>query len=249
MKKIDLNKNIIYKGASYRYFDKNECHCSRFCEQYILLIVFDGVLRFSEDGEEFEVFPGEYFIQRKNAFQDGKIPSDSPKYLYVHFDCEETEGDGLVFRGKFDYNQLEPFMTKIDDYYHNDAPYILQVGKFYEILSTLYQKEKKATLADKIAEYIMLRFTEDVTLDEISKKFNFSKNHIINIFRNKYDMTPFEFLGKYKIRQAERLLEITSDSAEEISSKCGFNNYSHFYKLFRRMNNVSPNRWRQEKRK
>ena len=50
MNGIDLNKPIAYKHASLRFFNKNEHHIDRFCEDDVLLLVFDGVLRFSEDG-------------------------------------------------------------------------------------------------------------------------------------------------------------------------------------------------------
>ena len=52
MKGIDLNKQIIYLHSSLRFFDKKEHHINRFCEENVLLLVYEGVLRFSEDGIE-----------------------------------------------------------------------------------------------------------------------------------------------------------------------------------------------------
>ena len=40
------------------------------------------------------------------------------------------------------------------------------------------------------------------------------------------------------------LLESTSKTSEEIMFECGFNNYSHYYRLFVRKNGVSPSEWR-----
>ena len=62
---IDLNKNVVYKFASFRYFEKMEHHINRFCKDNVLLLVFDGVLRFSENGEETEVRAGEYYVQKR----------------------------------------------------------------------------------------------------------------------------------------------------------------------------------------
>ena len=58
MSGIDLNRNLVYKFASFRYFERGEHHVSRFCLDNVLLLVFGGVLRFSEDGEEIEVRAG-----------------------------------------------------------------------------------------------------------------------------------------------------------------------------------------------
>ena len=47
MQGIDLNKPIRYKTASLRFFKEGEHHISRRCPEDVLLLVYDGVLRFS----------------------------------------------------------------------------------------------------------------------------------------------------------------------------------------------------------
>ena len=84
---IDLNCPITYFNASLRFFKKEERHITRLCSCDVLLLVFDGIMRFSEDGVPVEVRAGEYYIQRKNLYQTGDAVSDYPKYLYVHFDA------------------------------------------------------------------------------------------------------------------------------------------------------------------
>ena len=64
---IDLDRVITYKHASLRFFKEKEHHITRLCEDNVLLLVFEGVLRFSENEEEIEVSAGEYYIQKKNG--------------------------------------------------------------------------------------------------------------------------------------------------------------------------------------
>ena len=70
------------------------------------------------------------------------------------------------------------------------------------------------------------------------------KIHIINKFKEKYGKTPADFVNELKIRKCMNLLESTSKTSEEIMFECGFNNYSHYYRLFVRKNGVSPSEWR-----
>ena len=49
---VDLGKPMCCKYASFRFFEEKEHHITRFCTDNVLLLVFAGVLRFSEDGEE-----------------------------------------------------------------------------------------------------------------------------------------------------------------------------------------------------
>ena len=78
---INLNHPIDYKCASFRYFDPGERHVTRICKEDVLLLVFEGVLRFSENGVPCEVNASQYYIQNHYTFQTGEYPSSSPRYL------------------------------------------------------------------------------------------------------------------------------------------------------------------------
>lgn len=247
MKGVNLNKPITYKHASLRYFNKNEKHITRICEDDVLLLVFEGVLRFSEDGICYEVHPGEYHIQKANLFQEGYSVSDSPKYLYIHFHGNWDSVDTLPFRGRFDYEKLKDKMIDMDTLAHGEYNYTERCAKFYEIFTALNNKTEKKTTANKIAMYIESEDLKSISLEMICKKFNFSKNHIINIFKKGYGVTPVKYINDIKIKHAKYLLEVTSDTTESIALESGFNDYSHFYKLFLRENGISPTEWRKQK--
>ena len=248
MKGINLNKEVTYEYASFRYFEKNEYHVERFCESDVLLLVFDGILRFSEDGIPYEIHPGHYHIQKKNSYQKGEVPSTSPRYLYVHFSAEWMDEDtSLPFQGTFEYQTLKPLLETLDHYSHNNYTQVEQSAVFYEILSKLYRKEKKLTVANQIAEYISQNYKNRITLEMLSHEFHFSKNHIINIFKEEYQLTPLAYINDYRLTKAEYFLEVTSQTAESISKECGFRDYPYFYKLFYRRNQLSPIEWRKRK--
>ena len=61
-------------------------------------------------------------------------------------------------------------------------------------------------------------------------------------------MTPVSYLNYIRLSKAEHLMEVTSDTLENIALQCGFFNYSHFYRLFMRRNGLSPEKWRERRR-
>ena len=249
MKGIDLNALVRYKHSSFRYFYPGEHHVDRICEDDVLLLVFEGVLRFVEDGRSYEVGPGEYHIQRRNGCQQGPVSSDSPKYLYVHFHAAwEDEGELLPFRGTFIHQRLKPLMERLDMMSHGKYTLVEKSAVFLEILSILYRDNKVQTVSDRIAEYLAEHFTGPVYLEQLCDEFHFSKNHIINLFKQRYGMTPFEYVNLLRIRKAKHLLEATSSPIEQISVESGFRNYSHFYRLFLRESQMSPAQWRKQSR-
>ncbi len=246
MKGVNLDKPIIYKHASLRFFNKNEKHITRICEDDVLVMVFDGILRFSENKKECEVKPGEYYIQQKNLLQEGILASDSPKYLYVHFKGEWTDEGTFPYKGVFDQKKMMEKMKEMDNVAHGNYNYTKRCEKFYEILNLLNNKSETKTVANKIADFIDNE-KGMVSLEEICKNFNFSKNHIINIFKKQYGVTPVKYINDVKLKNARYLLEVTSESVENIAIESGFGDYSHFYKLFFRENKMSPTEWRKQK--
>ncbi len=247
---IDLNKPVSFFNASFRFFDKEEFHITRHSKTDVLLLVFDGILRFSEDGASHEVKPGEYYIQRAGGYQSADTESDAPKYLYVHFLGEWTEEENaLKERGVFDISKLFPIMRELDRVSHRDGTYTERAALFLTVLSMLYSSSKQESLADKIAKHISDNMLTLTSLDEICREFCYSKNHIINVFKSEYGMTPIEYLGHVRIKQAMYQAEVTSKPLGAIAEEVGFNNYSHFYRLFVRKVGMSPEKWRENVRK
>ena len=244
---IDLDGAIEIRSASLRFFEKNERHVSRFCPCDVLVLVYDGVLRFCEDGIPCEVSAGEYYIQRRGRYQSGDEVSDSPKYLYVHF--YGTWGDAeraLPERGFFNYAALQGLINEIDTMFRGDYSRVEKEGAFFTLLSSLYRsREVEDTLAKKIEEYLQREYLTVSSLEDICERFHYSRNHVINVFKAEYGMTPFEYLNDIKIKRGMYLLGATSRSIDAIARECGFNNYSHFYRLFIRKNGVSPYEWRE----
>ena len=187
MNGINLNQPILYKFSSLRFFGENEHHVDRFCQDDVLLLVYDEILRFYEDGVPYEIHPGQYHVQKHNTVQAGPKASDSPKYLYVHFLAEwNTDGTGLPRSGTFEYTKLKKDIDALDALAHSDAPYILQAGKFYDLLSQLYQVKSAETTVQSIADYIERELNRKITLDMLCEEFHFSKNHIINTLKKEY---------------------------------------------------------------
>ena len=81
---------------------------------------------------------------------------------------------------------------------------------------------------EKIRLYIDTRIMENISLEEISEHFSFSKEHIIRLFKKNYSITPHKYIIQSKIRIAMIMLNTNSYSIEEISEKLSFSDPHHF---------------------
>ena len=66
---LNLNQPPRYIGSSMRKFLPGERHVNRITNDSVLILMFDGVLRFEEDGEPQNICKGEYYIQRGGRVQ------------------------------------------------------------------------------------------------------------------------------------------------------------------------------------
>lgn len=99
-------------------------------------------------------------------------------------------------------------------------------------------------LADKIKKKIDYCVEGEFSLDEIADKLSYSKNHIINIFREKYGKTPYRYYIDAKIEIAKKYLSHTACSVSDISANLSFSDPQYFSSYFKRVTGFSPREYR-----
>ncbi len=245
MRGIDLNQPLIYLHASMRVFGKNERHITRDCSVNVLLLVLEGVLRFSEDGEPAEVRAGEFYIQRKNRHQTGDRISDEPRYLYAHFDGEWTEGEeALPERGSFNAAELMELMEELDAASHEGRSYSELQYLFLKLMLSLRRRSVEPSVAKGLADFVEQNLERITSLSDLCDALHYSKNYVIRLFQRELGASPFQYVNEARIRRASYLLETTSRPLAEIARACGYSDYAYFYKRFLRAKGESPSQWR-----
>lgn len=242
-----------FSFSSFRYFEKHERHLTRsFKITDVLVMVFEGVLRFQEDGVPIEVSAGEYYIQRKGLLQEGIRESDSPKYFFIHWQQGEfADGaDTLPLRGKVDFVELFPLFKELETLRLTNASQIELHSVFYKILATLHKNVKaknNSEVVAKVISYVTADIRRPFSLDDIAAYCGYSKNHIINIFKRETGKTPYMYITDLKIDMAKQLLLESESSQSSISVECGFGGYSNFYRTFLKSEGCSPAVWKKRK--
>jgi len=99
-------------------------------------------------------------------------------------------------------------------------------------------------MACRVYEYIEEHFTEDLSPYDIAKQFNISYSNLAKIMQIFNKSTFTECVNQVRIENAKKLLTLTSKNITEIGFECGFSNTSYFIKIFHRMTNLTPNKYR-----
>lgn len=134
--------------------------------------------------------------------------------------------------------------SKKEGIYENDLKSLLK-DFFDRYLLNKEQEDRSNALVNMVKEYVSCNINKEISLDELSLYTNYSKNHIVKIFRQRYGITPKTFIINQKINKAKKMiLENKEETLTKIASDVGFYDQSHFNKHFKRIFAVSPSYYR-----
>lgn len=92
--------------------------------------------------------------------------------------------------------------------------------------------------------YINQNYPEKMTLPQIAKTAGVSEREATRCFKKCIGQSPMEYLIKYRLNQAKKLLLETDMSITSICQQCGFSDSAYFGKVFRRSYGMTPSEYR-----
>lgn len=116
------------------------------------------------------------------------------------------------------------------------------------LMNTIKEVHRADSVYSQILAYINDNHT-NVTLDLLSKRFNYSKSYISHMFKSESGYTLKEYCNLLKIEDAKILLEESNISVTDIALSVGYNNFSYFINAFKKLTGETPLAWRKQRRK
>ncbi|QRM90972.1 helix-turn-helix domain-containing protein [Lacinutrix sp. WUR7] len=101
---------------------------------------------------------------------------------------------------------------------------------------------------DKIFKYVNKNYQQHITLDEIANYVNLTVPAFCRYFKKVTGKTFTQFVNECRIFYATKLLTESQSSITDICFECGFNNFSHFNKVFNEVIGKSASKYRNEMR-
>lgn len=97
--------------------------------------------------------------------------------------------------------------------------------------------------------YVHNNYSENITLDFISKYVNMSKSNFCLVFNKAIGETFVHYLNHVRISHAHRLISETSLPIKEVAEKTGFSSTSYMTSIFKKYTNTTPGELRKMQKK
>src|SRR5699024_3597223 len=101
----------------------------------------------------------------------------------------------------------------------------------------------QAELLERIKDFVDKNYNEDISLNNISKKFYIDKYQLSKLFKDYFSINYWTYVTKVRMEKAAGLLLNTDLKNYQIAEKVGYFDESHFSHAFKKYYGISPRKY------
>jgi signal transduction histidine kinase/AraC-like DNA-binding protein/CheY-like chemotaxis protein len=93
--------------------------------------------------------------------------------------------------------------------------------------------------------YIHQNYTRPISRWEIAEAVGVSEDYLSRVFHRELNISPWEYLNRYRVLQSKHLLAHTTDTVGVIARQVGFKDQAYFSRVFHKVTGLSPQAFRE----
>ncbi|MBD0379973.1 AraC family transcriptional regulator [Paenibacillus sedimenti] len=106
------------------------------------------------------------------------------------------------------------------------------------------REQQTVTVLDKAKRYIMNKFTEDLSLEEVAEFIHLNPHYFSKVFKQQFGETFIDFVTGLRIQKAKELIESGAFSLKEVCFEVGYKDPNYFSRVFKKVTGVTPTEYR-----
>lgn len=179
-----------------------------------------------------------------------------------HIIQQKTNGSYATYLDSTSFSEATTYLKKIvhkiqtgEDHFSFTLQYLLfqSLQRIYDPTSSKRNNQSYKKLDHRLAsilEFIENHLTDpDLSLDNVADQFHLNKYYFSHYFKKHMNLSFYRYVTLKRLSIALNLIKQNEHSIETIALKCGFLDYSNFYRLFKKEFNRSPKNVQKEYRK
>lgn len=191
-------------------------------------------------------------IHFKNDFLGKNLIEIPEMEAFNNFLNLSNRGMAIKGQAKEDINNLMKRMLKM-----NGIQRLSSLFSIFDILSGPIEfdllaspgfvattQRKESDRLNKIIEYVMLNFDEDISLPMAASMMNMGLTTFCNFFKENYRITFVEYVNTVRIGHACKLLFEKDQTIAEVAYECGYNSIANFNRQFKKYKQLNPSEYK-----
>ncbi len=229
---------------------------------HLIHFVTEGEGKLQIRQEEYKVEAGDaFFIPAEQiSYYEGSV-SNPWTYSWIGFtgtQAKNIAGELMAYTKKHyilhnmdveKYRQVIKKGAEIEEV--SMAGHYMANSVLYQVVALLCEELQKKgyskqgfVLADEVKFFLDSKFSENLQMQEVASVFHIHPNYMNQIFREKYGISPKQYLTDLKINKAKNMLATTDLPVLLISASLGFPDQLSFSRTFKGKVGVSPTMYR-----
>lgn len=146
------------------------------------------------------------------------------------------------------FSMADGFIQKIEEHISSpnkviDALHNAQLA-FAEKVNSINRSENYNPIVYKAKNYIFRNLHNKISVCQMSQEIGVNPNYLSNLFHRTEHKTLTKYILDEKLLMCENMLKYSKYSIQEISAYFAFCSQSHFTKLFKSKNGITPKEYR-----
>ena len=108
-----------------------------------------------------------------------------------------------------------------------------------------FSKSFTARHYKQVLNYIAANYGKNILLEDLAARSDLSTSHFSRLFKQTIGQSPYQFLMAYRVEQAKKMLDKPNALMIDIAMDCGFSDQAHFSRVFKKIEGVTPKKYRQ----
>jgi two-component system response regulator YesN len=117
------------------------------------------------------------------------------------------------------------------------------LNEFLDIVCSNREAQMPTPLT-AVTAYIEKNYDRNLSVAELARQAHLSPSRVSHLFKEKFGLSLIDQLTRVRIDNAKKLLLETNLSCLEIAAEVGYQEQAHFTRVFRRLEKVTPRRYR-----
>ncbi len=127
--------------------------------------------------------------------------------------------------------------------------YYFLIKAFEQLFEIIYQNRniRHTRVFTRTKEYIWSNYNKDITLNDLAKTVGISPCYLSHLFRKEMGVSFLDYLTSVRLSIAKNLLMNTPMNVMDICLEVGYQDPSHFAKMFKKKEGVHPTEYRKRR--